>query len=109
LSEADIEYNVPTDYGETFRNFRKSHMDILNKKTTLIIIGDARSNYFSAEDGILEEMREKSRRVIWLNPEPEQTWYTGDSEMYAYKQHCNEVRPCRNLNQLLAFVEELIL
>jgi uncharacterized protein with von Willebrand factor type A (vWA) domain len=109
LSEADIEYNVPTDYGETFRNFRKSHMDILNKKTTLIIIGDARSNYFSAEDGILEEMREKSRRVIWLNPEPEQTWYTGDSEMYAYKQHCNEVRPCRNLNQLLDFVEDLIL
>ncbi len=109
LSEADIEYNVPTDYGETFRDFRKNHMDILNKKTSLIIIGDARSNYFSAEDGILEEMREKSRRVIWLNPEPEQTWYTGDSEMYAYKQHCNEVRPYRNLNQLLDFVEDLIL
>lgn len=108
LHEADIEYHVPTDYGETLRSFKKDHMDILNKKTTLIIVGDARSNYFNAEDTILEEMREKSRRVIWLNPEPEQTWYTGDSEMYAYKQHCNEVRPCRNLNQLLDFVEDLL-
>jgi uncharacterized protein with von Willebrand factor type A (vWA) domain len=109
LSEADIEYHVPTDYGETFRHFKRDFMDTLNKKTTLIIIGDARSNYFDGEETILEEMREKSRRVIWLNPEPEQTWYTGDSEMYSYKPHCNEVRPCRNLNQLLNFTEELLL
>ena len=109
LREADIEYNAATDYGLTFRQFKMHYMDILNKKTTLIIIGDGRTNYVNPEERILEEMREKSRRVIWLNPETQYFWYTGDSEMRTYQACCNEVRPCQNLNQLLDFIKSLVL
>jgi hypothetical protein len=109
LKELDIDYSAPTDYGETFRQFRKNHMDTLTKRTTLVIMGDGRTNYRHPEDKILEEMRERCKRVIWLNPEPESIWNTGDSEIYAYKAHCNELRQCRNLNQLVAFIEELVL
>ncbi|MBW2583160.1 MAG: VWA domain-containing protein [Deltaproteobacteria bacterium] len=109
LKEADIEYNAATDYGLTFRQFEKNYMDILNKKTTLIIIGDGRSNYSNPEEQILDAMRERSRRVIWLNPETPYFWYTGDSEMRTYQAYCHEVRPCQNLNQLLDFIKSLIL
>jgi len=109
LGDLDFNYLVPTDYGETFRQFRMNHMDVLTKRTTLIIMGDARTNYLHPEDRILEEMRERCRRVIWLNPEPESSWNTGDSEMYSYRQHCHELRQCRNLNQLIDFIEELML
>jgi uncharacterized protein with von Willebrand factor type A (vWA) domain len=109
LKEADIEYNAATDYGLTFRQFKTRYMDILNKKTTLIIIGDGRTNYANPEERILDEMREKSRRLVWLNPETHYFWYTGDSEMRTYMQYCDEVRPCQNLNQLLDFVESLVL
>ena len=109
LKEADIEYNAATDYGLTFRQFKKNYLDILNKKTTLIIIGDGRSNYSNPEDQILEEMREKCRRLIWLNPETPYFWYSGDSEMRTYQTYCHEVRPCQNLNQLLDFIKSLVL
>ena len=109
LKEADIEYNAATDYGVTFRQFKKRYMDILNKKTTLIIIGDGRTNYANPEADILDEMRQRSRRVIWLNPETPYFWYTGDSEMRTYREFCDEVRPCQNLNQLLEFIEALVL
>jgi uncharacterized protein with von Willebrand factor type A (vWA) domain len=109
LKEADIEYNAATDYGLTFRQFKNRYMDILNKKTTLIIIGDGRTNYANPEERILNEMRERSRRVIWLNPETQYFWYTGDSEMRTYMEYCDEVRPCQNLNQLLGFIESLVL
>jgi len=109
LKEANIEYNAATDYGLTFRQFKKDYMDILNKKTTLIIIGDGRSNYSNPEEQILDDMRERCRRVIWLNPETPYFWYTGDSEMRAYQDCCNEVRACQNLNQLLAFIQSLVL
>ena len=109
LKEANIEYNAATDYGLTFRQFKKDYMDILNKKTTLIIIGYGRSNYSNPEEHILDEMRERCRRVIWLNPETRYFWYTGDSEMRAYQACCNEVRPCQNLNQLLEFIQSLVL
>ncbi|MGD8647763.1 MAG: VWA domain-containing protein [Desulfobacterales bacterium] len=109
LKEAQIEYNAATDYGLTFRQFKRDYMDILNKKTTLIIIGDGRSNYSNPEEHILDDMRERCRRVIWLNPETQYFWYTGDSEMRAYQTCCNEVRPCQNLNQLLEFIQSLVL
>jgi uncharacterized protein with von Willebrand factor type A (vWA) domain len=109
LKEADIEYNAATDYGLTFRQFKEDYMDILNKKTTLIIIGDGRSNYSNPEDQILDEMRERCRRIIWLNPETPYFWYTGDSEMRTYQACCHEVRPCQNLNQLLDFIKSLVL
>ena len=109
LREADLAYGASTDYGMTFREFKKQYMDALNKKTTLIIIGDGRTNYANPEVGILEEMREQSRRLIWLNPETEYFWYSGDSEMRTYAPCCHEVRPCRNLNQLTTFIHDLVL
>ena len=109
LKEADIEYNAATDYGLTFRQFKYNHMEMLNKKTTLIIIGDGRTNYGNPEEKILDEMRDKSRRVIWLNPETPSFWYTGDSEMRTYMEYCDQVRPCQNLNQLSEFIASLVL
>ncbi len=109
LNEADINYHASTDYGLTFRKFKQNHMDVLNKKTTLIIIGDGRTNYGNPEEQILDEMREKSRRIIWLNPENEQFWYSGDSQMRTYQAYCHEVRVCQNLNQLLDFIRDLVL
>jgi uncharacterized protein with von Willebrand factor type A (vWA) domain len=109
LKASNIEYNAATDYGLTLQQFKKHYLDILNKKTTLIVIGDGRSNYGNPQAGILGEIRERVRRLIWLNPETPTFWYTGDSEMRAYQTCCDEVRPCQNLNQLLEFVKSLVL
>lgn len=109
MNEADLNYYAPTDYGMAFQHFKNRHLNELDKKTTLIIIGDARSNFMNPQEQLLKKMREKCRRVIWLNPEQEKFWGTGDSEMMVYKSHCNEVRPCGNLNQLIDFIEELII
>jgi hypothetical protein len=47
--------------------------------------------------------------MVRLNPETEQFWYTGDSEMRTCQSICNEVWPCRNMNQLSAFIKDLVL
>ena len=109
LEKTEVHYNASTDYGETLRNFKKDYMELLTKKTTLIIVGDGRSNYMNPEDAILGQMRERCRRVIWLNPEQENLWGSGDSEIRSYMPHCHEVRQCRNVNQLFTFIEELVL
>lgn len=109
LKDADIDYNAATDYGRTFREFRRRYLDILNRQTTLIVIGDGRCNYTDPQEGILAEMRARCRRLIWLNPEARQFWHTGDSEMRVFESVCDEVRPCQNLNQLLAFITALVL
>jgi uncharacterized protein len=109
LKETEINYEASTDYGRMLRQFKKHHLDSLNKKTTLILIGDGRTNYTNPEESILEEIRDKCRRIIWLNPESKVFWYTGDSRMKTYEKYCNEVRHCQNLNQLLDFIKTLVL
>lgn len=109
LASPDINFNASTDYGETLRNFKRDYMELLTKKTTLIIVGDGRTNYMNPEDAILGQMRERCRRVIWLNPEQENLWGSGDSEIRSFMPHCHEVRQCRNVNQLFTFIEELVL
>ncbi|HDI60502.1 MAG TPA: VWA domain-containing protein [Desulfobacteraceae bacterium] len=109
LTDTELAYEAATDYGLTLRQFRAAHMDAVNKKTTVIIIGDGRSNYGNPEVGIVAQIRDRCRRLIWLNPESEAFWHTGDSEMRAYMPLCNEVRPCQNLDQLSDFIRDLVL
>lgn len=109
LKEAEINYEASTDYGRTLRQFKNGYIDILNKKTTFIVIGDGRTNYTNPEEEIMGEIRDKCRRVIWLNPESTVFWYTGDSRMKTYESYCNEVRHCQNLNQLTEFIKSLVL
>ena len=109
MKEAPINYYAQTDYGMAFQQFKNNHLPDLDKKTTLIIIGDARSNYQNPQDHILKQLRDKCRRIIWLNPEQEKFWTQGDAEMHTYKAHCHEVRACGNLNQLVDFIQELVL
>ena len=109
VDSPEIAYGAPTDYGRTLWLFQARHMDTITKKTTVIVIGDGRSNYGNPEEGILEAIRDRCRRVIWLNPEAEAFWNSGDSEMRTYAAFCNEVRACWNLDQLAAFTRELVL
>ncbi len=104
-----INLNERTDYGAVFHDFYRDYGSELTMKTTLIVLGDGRSNWHNPQAHILEKIREKCRRIIWLTPEPGHLWGTGDSEIHTYKQHCHEVRTCMNLNHLADFVTELVL
>jgi len=109
MTQTDITFDALTDYGEVFYQFHRDYLHLLNKRTTLIIVGDGRSNYHHPRENLLEAMRARCRRVVWLNPEPEEFWNSGDSEMLTYMAYCHEARPCRNLNQLIDFIEDLML
>jgi uncharacterized protein with von Willebrand factor type A (vWA) domain len=109
LNEAGIPYYHYTDYGSVFKEFYENYLDIVNRKTTFIIIGDGRNNFFFPEEMMLEKIRMRARRVIWLNPEPKGFWGLGDSMMHRYGTQCNEVRECRSLSQLIGFINGLVL
>ena len=96
-----------SDYGTALAQFLEKFSDVLDHRTTLIILGDGRCNFLAPRADLLGKIREKCRRVIWLNPEPEALWEDGDSEMSAYRPYLQELRPCGNLRELAAFVSDL--
>jgi len=97
-----------SNFGYAFRNFVSDHIGAINKRTTVIVLGDARNNYNLPHDWCLREVKQRAKRVIWLNPESRNTWGFGDSEMERYAVHCDMVEECRNLNQLYRVVDHLV-
>jgi len=97
-----------TDYGQAFLDFRKNCMDDVDNRTTIIILGDARNNYGEPHAEILKEMYDRSKRVIWLNPESRLSWNTGDSEMRRYSAYSHQVDECNCLMHLERVVGNLL-
>ena len=97
-----------TDYGQAFADFRKHCMDDVDGRTTIIILGDARNNYGDPRTDILKEMYDRSKRVLWLNPEPRATWNMGDAEMRKYTAYVHQAEECNSLMHLERVVGNLL-
>lgn len=98
-----------SDYGGSFSEFSSTYLDSVNPRTTVIITGDARTNYRSPAVERFRELTERARAVFWLNPEPERFWDTGDSAMGQYAPWCDRVEEVRSLRQLEDFIERAAL
>jgi hypothetical protein len=98
----------PTDYGRALSDFTELHRDDLDRHTTIIILGDGRSNYANPRLDIMRDIAHRARAVIWLNPEPETYWGQGDSRMDQYKRFCNVAKVCNTLNQLERIIEDVL-
>ncbi|QBX55198.1 VWA domain-containing protein [Nocardioides seonyuensis] len=96
-----------TNYGRAFTRFAESHADALGPRSSLLVLGDARSNYSDLGLPVLRELVSGVRQSWWLNPEHRRHWGSGDSAADTYA----EVIPmseCRNLTQLGEFVHDLV-
>ncbi|TKK88758.1 VWA domain-containing protein [Herbidospora galbida] len=106
-SEADISRFGRTDYGHVLKTFEERHTSVLTPKTSLLILGDARSNHQPPNTETLKRLAGKVRHAYWLNPEPRDQWDTGDSVASGYAAII-PMYECRNVRQLAAFIEETV-
>jgi uncharacterized protein len=96
-----------SDYGHAFESFWRQWGDQVRRRTTVIVLGDARTNYHDPAEGALKSVGQRAGHLFWLNPEPKAAWNSGDSVMAKYQPYCDAVHECRNLRQLRTFVETL--
>ena len=104
--EADISRFGRSDYGQAFDRFAERYGDAVGPKTSLLILGDARTNYQPPSLATVKRLAGEARHAYWLNPEPRAQWDTGDSMATAYGRVV-PMHECRNVAQLAAFVEDL--
>jgi uncharacterized protein with von Willebrand factor type A (vWA) domain len=98
-----------SNFGYAFHSFWQNHLSAVDKKTTVIIIGDARNNYNDPRAWCVAEIANKAKNVIWLNPESPGAWGFGDSVMDKYLPHTDVAEEVRNLRQLSRVVDKLVL
>ncbi|MBL6762160.1 MAG: VWA domain-containing protein [PS1 clade bacterium] len=97
-----------TDYGVSMMDLAAATLDSVDKKTTVMVLGDARSNYGDPGHLVLKEFYERAGRVIFLNPEPESVWDTGDSEMKKLGAFCTHKQTCNSVKHLERVLDDLL-
>jgi uncharacterized protein with von Willebrand factor type A (vWA) domain len=105
--EADVVgFDGHSDYGTAFEVFADRWASAVGPKTSLLVLGDGRTNYRQPGLPVLADLVRRSRSAHWLNPEPRRLWGSGDSAADRYGEVIDMVE-CRNAAQLAEFVTTL--
>ena len=112
LSQAEaargaIRWTGSSDYGHVLRDFARDYSRQFTRRTVVLVVGDARTNYLNPSAEALAEVSDRVGKLYWLNPEPRRYWNSGDSVIASYEPFCAQVRECATLRQIADFVRSL--
>lgn len=96
-----------SDYGVALGEFAERYGGAVGPRTTVFVLGDARTNMSDPNLAAVREVTRRARRVYWLNPEPRAQWGAGDSAAPAYADLV-EMHECRTARQLSALIARLL-
>ncbi|AKN74284.1 von Willebrand factor A [Streptomyces sp. PBH53] len=96
-----------SDYGMALGEFAERYGAAVGPRTTVFVLGDARTNLSDPNLPAVRELARRARRVYWLNPEPRDRWGTGDSAAPAYAELV-EMHECRTARQLSGLIAGLL-
>ena len=97
-----------TDYGQAFADLAEIALDDIDHRTTVLIMGDARSNYVDPRADVLKLIHQRARRVLFLNPERKSSWDSGDSVMRRLTPYCDRAMSCASIRDLRRIVSDLM-
>jgi uncharacterized protein with von Willebrand factor type A (vWA) domain len=97
-----------TDLGFSLVNFCADFLDLVDGRTTLLMVGDGRNNYSDPRADLFRLLARRSRQTIWINPEAPRQWGSGDSDMLKYASSCSVVLQADSLSGLIAALDKLL-
>ncbi|GDY29579.1 vWA domain-containing protein [Gandjariella thermophila] len=100
-------WGTNSDYGNALATFAERWLDAVGPRTSVLILGDGRTNGGDPNLRALRRIADRARHVYWLNPEAEPLWHTGDSAARAYAEVVT-MYECRNIRQLSQVITRLL-
>lgn len=98
-----------TDLGLSLKKLLQDYLDLLNRHTSFVIIGDGRNNYNNPRLDLMHEISRRCHRIIWFNPEPPLLWGKGDSDMLKYTPFCDKIFHVSTVSELASAIDQLLL
>ena len=95
-----LDVDASSDYGATFTELLSEQSAALDRRTTLIVLGDGRGNGNDAQLDTFQEITRRVRETIWLTPEPRYSWGLGACDLPRYAEFCGRVQVVADLTGL---------
>ncbi len=97
-----------TDYGRALSDLSENFADAIDRRTTVLILGDARSNYGNPRLDLMAELADRAKRIVWLCPEQESLWGYGDSCMHRYRPYCTTMTHCATMADIERSIDDIL-
>ncbi|MEM9773008.1 MAG: VWA domain-containing protein [Chloroflexota bacterium] len=97
-----------TDLGSCLVTFHEKYLSAVSGRTTVIVVGDGCNSYNDPRDDLLQDLSRRAKKLIWFNTEDPYR-VQDDSDMRLYEPHCDAIYPVRNLRQLSAAVDKILI
>lgn len=102
-----VRWDGHSNYGRALRDFVTDSLDVIGPRTSVLVLGDARTNGGDPNLAAVRQIVDRARRTYWLNPEPRGSWGSGDSATEAYRTLV-PMFECRNADQLTQVISRLL-
>ena len=97
-----------TDYGQAWVDLHDQHWQAVDRRTTVLVLGDGRSNQTNPRLDLFAELAARAKRVVWLSPEGEGRWGTGDSALLQYRPFCSHLSHAATAADLERAIDEAL-
>ena len=102
-----LDVDASSDYGAAFTRLLSEHSAALDRRTTLIVLGDGRGNGNDARVDTFQEITRRVRETIWLTPEPRYSWPLGSCDLPRYAEFCDRVQVVGDLSGLQQAAQQM--
>ncbi|MEO9328142.1 MadC family VWA domain-containing protein [Gordonia aurantiaca] len=107
LAADGLDLAASSDYGRMLGGLLGEFGDLVSSRTSVLVVGDARSNGFDPRADLIAEVARRAHRVAWVTPEPARYWSQAGCAMADYARHCSGVVSVRDGAEMLARCDEL--
>ena len=107
LAADGLDLAATSDYGQMWAGLLGEFGDLITPRTSVLVVGDARSNGFDARTDLVAEIGRRAHRLAWVTPEPSRYWTQSGCAMADYAEHCSGVVSVRDGAEMLARCDEL--
>jgi len=107
LAADGLDLAATSDYGSMWSTMLERFGDLLTARTSVLVVGDARSNGFDPRIDLVAEVSRRVHRLAWVTPEPSRYWTQAGCAMADYADHCSTVVSARDGAEMLSRADEL--
>lgn len=95
-----LDVDATSDYGAALGQFREEYSSAVNRRSTLLVLGDGRGNGNDPNLDAFAEITRRAKSTLWLTPEPQYSWSLGRCDLPLYADLCDKVEVVRDLSGL---------
>ncbi|WP_238423206.1 VWA domain-containing protein [Gordonia sp. 'Campus'] len=107
LAADGLDLAATSDYGGVFAGMLGEFGDLVGRRTSVLVVGDARSNGADPRVDLMAEIARRAHRIAWITPEPERYWSQSGCAMADYAEFCDGVVSVRDAAEMVAHCDEL--